>query len=69
MFGRARGHTVREVSGFIDVSHQTVQRVDKHWSNIPGHEAGSQVCGWQKILSERYQRLVSWFVDQNLFQT
>ncbi|GBM23889.1 hypothetical protein AVEN_208518-1 [Araneus ventricosus] len=69
VFGRAHGHTVSEVSGFVGVSQRTVQRVYKQWCNTRGHETRRQNCCRKNILTERDRRRVLRLVNQNRFQT
>lgn len=64
VLSRTHGHRGSEVSGFVDVSQLTSQRVYKQWCNKRGYEAGCQTCGREKILNKsnrvRVSRLICW---------
>ncbi|GBM46766.1 hypothetical protein AVEN_6049-1 [Araneus ventricosus] len=59
VFGRAHGHTVCGVSGFVGVSQWTVQRVYKQWCNTRDHKTRRQNCDRKKILAQKDRRRVS----------
>ncbi|XP_071037201.1 uncharacterized protein [Parasteatoda tepidariorum] len=69
VFGRANGHMVNKVAGFVGVSKLIVQRFYKQWCNIRGHERRRLNCGRKTILHESDQRRVSQIFNQNRFQT
>ncbi|XP_071044378.1 uncharacterized protein [Parasteatoda tepidariorum] len=67
VFGRAHGHTMNEVAGFVGVLMR--KRVCNQWCNTRGHERRRQNCGRKKILHERDRGCVLRLVNQNRIET